>query len=89
MQKPDGDVPCPHCNGTGRIAPQSMTIGTRFLRHRLKLERSQEQLAPLLKVSRAQLANIEGDRGRPGLETLVHAADVFGCSVDFLLGRTA
>lgn len=64
-----------------------MTIGTRFLQRRNKLQRTQEELAPLLKVSRAQLANIEGDRGRPGLETLVHAANTFGCTVDFLLGR--
>jgi transcriptional regulator with XRE-family HTH domain len=49
--------------------------------------KTQAEIAPALAVSRAQLANLEGDRSRPGLEMLVKAADVFGVSIDYLLGR--
>lgn len=81
-------VSCPRCNGTGKIYPETISIGDRFLFQRRKLDKTQQQLAPSLAVSRAQLANIEGNRGRPGLETLVKAADAFNCSIDYLLGRS-
>lgn len=87
VRKTEADVPCPHCHGTGRVRPKDMTIGTRFLGCRQTLGETQEKIAPQLKVTRSQLANIEADRGRPGLETLVLAADAFGVSVDYLLGR--
>ena len=80
-------VTCPRCGGSGRIAPEAVSIGDRFRDCRTKLGKTQAEIAPALAISRAQLANLEGDRSRPGLEMLVKAADVFGVSVDFLLGR--
>ena len=81
------DMPCPRCGGTGRIDPEAVTIGDRFLACRKKLGKTQAEVAPMIGISRAQLANLEGDRSRPGLEMLVKAADAFGASVDYLLGR--
>lgn len=82
-----GLMPCPRCNGTGHIEPASITIGDRFRAQRSKRGEIQAETSRLLGIGRAQLANIEGDRSRPGLENLVKAADVFGVSVDYLLGR--
>ena len=77
---------CPRCNGAGKIEPDSLSIGDRLRACRTKLEKRQDEIAPLLHISRAQLANLETDRSRPGIETLVAAAKVFGVSVDYLLG---
>jgi DNA-binding XRE family transcriptional regulator len=80
-------IPCPRCNGTGRIEPDSITIGDRFKQLRSKMGVTQSEVAPKIGISRAQLANIEGDRSRPSIENFVRAADTFGVSVDYLLGR--
>jgi DNA-binding XRE family transcriptional regulator len=82
-----GHVTCPRCNGVGHIAPESISIGDRFKQQRTKLGLTQHELAPKITISRAQLANIEGDRSRPSIENFVKAADTFGVSVDYLLGR--
>ena len=86
---PSGSVICPRCGGTGHLLPEAISIGDRFRASRNSLGKTQAEIAPMLAVSRAQLANLEGDRSRPGLEMLVKAANVFGVSVDYLLGRTA
>jgi DNA-binding XRE family transcriptional regulator len=78
---------CPRCNGSGLVSLEGITIGDRFLACRHKLKKTQAQVSPLLGISRAQLANLEGDRSRPGIEMLVKAADAFGVSIDYLLGR--
>lgn len=80
-------IPCPRCGGSGHIEAESVTIGDRFKQQRSKMCLVQAELAPKLGISRAQLANIEGDRSRPSIENFVKAADVFGTSVDYLLGR--
>lgn len=77
---------CPRCNGAGAVEPDSLSIGDRLRACRAKIGKRQEDIAPLLHISRAQLANLEGDRSRPGIETLVAAAKVYGVSVDYLLG---
>lgn len=82
-----GLVVCPRCNGSGHIAPESISIGDRFRQQRTKLGVTQHELAPKIGIGRAQLANIEGDRSRPSIENFVKAADAFGVSVDYLLGR--
>jgi DNA-binding XRE family transcriptional regulator len=86
-QQPPGLIVCPRCAGASFIAPDAISIGNRMKACRDKLGCTQAEIAPLLKISRAQLANLEGDRSRPGIETLVLAADAFGVSVDYLLGR--
>jgi DNA-binding XRE family transcriptional regulator len=81
-------MPCPHCDGTGSLDPQRVGIGDRFVVMRRKLGLKQCDLAPMLGVSRAQLANVESKPGsRPGLDMLVKAADTFDVSIDWLLGR--
>lgn len=82
-----GHITCPRCNGAGTIEAESISIGDRFKQQRTKLARTQAETAPLIGISRAQLANIEGDRSRPSIENFVKAADAFGVSVDYLLGR--
>lgn len=82
-----GYIACPRCNGVGHITPESISIGDRFKQQRTKLGLTQHELAPKIAISRAQLANIEGDRSRPSIENFVRSADVFGVSVDYLLGR--
>jgi DNA-binding XRE family transcriptional regulator len=79
-------VVCPRCQGKGKIEPDTMSIGDRLRACRMKLEKRQDEIAPLLHISRAQLANLEGDRSRPGIETIVACAKVYGVSVDYLLG---
>ena len=82
-----GQTTCPRCSGTGRVTAEGISIGDRIRSLRMGAGKTQAELAPSLKISRAQLANLEGDRSRPGLETLVLAADALHVSVDHLLGR--
>ncbi|MDW9635469.1 helix-turn-helix domain-containing protein [Sinorhizobium meliloti] len=51
-------------------------------------EYSQQQLAELLEVSQQAVAKWETGRAEPSLEVLNRLADVFGVSVDEVLGRT-
>jgi len=79
-------IPCPRCGGKGKIAPDTVSIGDRFREQRVRLGKTQDQLSPNLQITRPQIANIEADRSRPGVELLVRASKVFGVSVDYLLG---
>jgi len=49
---------------------------------------TQEDLAKSLKVSRGAVSMWEINQRTPDPETLQRLADFFGCSVDYLLGRT-
>ncbi|NLM60968.1 MAG: helix-turn-helix transcriptional regulator [Clostridiales bacterium] len=49
---------------------------------------SQKTVAAKLKVSQALLSHYENGIREPGLDFVVAAADFYGVSVDFLLGRT-
>lgn len=55
---------------------------------RAKLNLTQEQLANLLDVSRDSVSNWETGTAVPRADTAVRLADVFHCSVDYLLCRT-
>lgn len=57
-----------------------------LLRKERKL--SQKSVASHLKVSQALLSHYENGVREPGLSFVVDAADYYGVSVDFLLGRT-
>ena len=48
----------------------------------------QEELACILCVDRSTIAKYECNLREPDLKTLIHIADVFDVSVDYLLGRT-
>lgn len=80
-------IPCPRCNGTGSVLAETISMGDRFRLCREHDGRTQSEICAALRVSRSGLANIETDKARPGLDTLVLAADVYQVSVDYLLGR--
>jgi DNA-binding XRE family transcriptional regulator len=84
---PVGHLPCPRCGGTGTIPQEGISIGDRFTMCRKQMGMTQAEIAPKLQIGRAQLANLEGDRSRPSIEVLSRAADTFGTTVDYLLGR--
>lgn len=48
---------------------------------------SQEELGTILHVSQRCYASWEQGRTEPNIEMLVKLADIFECSVDYLLGR--
>jgi DNA-binding XRE family transcriptional regulator len=78
---------CPVCEGKGRIAAESVSIGMRIMIARKESGMTQAELAPKLQIGRAQLANIEGDRSLPSIEVLLRISNVLGVSTDHLLGR--
>lgn len=55
---------------------------------RVKLGLSQEQLASYLDVSRDMVSNWETCVTMPKADVLMSMADMFGCTVDYLLART-
>ena len=48
---------------------------------------SQVELAKLLCVSKQSISNWENDNIQPSIEMLIHLADIFNVSTDYLLGR--
>lgn len=48
---------------------------------------SQVDLAAMLNVSKQSVSNWENDNIQPSIDMLVHIADVFNVSTDYLLGR--
>lgn len=79
-------IVCPRCNGVGEIEAELVTIGDRLRGLRDKTGKRQEDVAPALGITRAQLANLESDRGLPSVETLINCAKAYNVSVDYLLG---
>lgn len=65
-----------------------MNIGGRIAHLREQRGWTQEQLSAFLGISRAALSHYEKNRREPDTETLTKVADIFGVSVDYLLGRT-
>ena len=49
---------------------------------------TQEELSSSLGISRAALSHYEKNRREPDTETLAKIADLFGVSIDYLVGRT-
>lgn len=54
---------------------------------KLRGKRSQEEVSEKIGISRARLSHYETGRSEPDTETLQKIADVFGVTIDFLLGR--
>jgi DNA-binding XRE family transcriptional regulator len=79
-------IVCPRCNGVGELEADSVSIGDRLRGLRDKTGKRQEDMAPELGVTRAQLANLEGDRSLPSVETLMNAAKTYKVSMDYLVG---
>ena len=76
---------CPHCNGTGNLAPNEATVGDMILSIRKSKGLTQQELAAKVGFSRAQIANIESGRSDMPISTLRKYADALGCSMKELI----
>lgn len=54
---------------------------------RLSFGWSQVELARRLSVSKQAVSNWENDNIQPSIDMLIHLADTFGVTTDYLLGR--
>lgn len=64
-----------------------MEIGEIILKKRLASGMTQEQLASQIPCNRASIAQYELGIKTPGIGIVSRIADVFGCTVDELIGR--
>ena len=55
---------------------------------RSRQDMTQEQLAEALSVSPSAVRSWESGTTKPGPHQLLAMSDIFGCSTDYLLGRT-
>ncbi len=65
------------------------TLGIRLKELRSNINKTQEQVAKSLGISRAAYSHIENSRNEPDNSTLAKIADYYGVTADFLLGRTS
>ncbi|CAH8718315.1 helix-turn-helix domain-containing protein [Paenibacillus thiaminolyticus] len=64
-----------------------MELGSRLGQLRERSGWTQEDMAEKLGITRAALSHYEKSRRKPDFDTLIQAADLFGVSVDYLIGR--
>ena len=60
---------------------------TRFREARLKKGLKAVEVAGLIEVTKVTLSTWENDQKLPSYENLIKLADLYDCSVDYLLGR--
>ena len=65
-----------------------MTLGQTIKRMREKNGYSRDELANKLGIHKNNILNWENDKHFPSLFLLMCVADVFGCTLDELVGRT-
>lgn len=63
-------------------------IGERIKELRKKNRYTQKQIGAMFGVSDISVYNWERNKAEPNTDTLCRLADIFGVSVDYLLGRT-
>lgn len=63
-----------------------MTLGNRIRQLRLASRLSQDKVAELIGVSRQAVTKWESGKSAPSTENLLRLADIFGCSLDELVG---
>ncbi len=63
------------------------TLGKRIMTNRKRLGMTQDQLAEKLGVSPQAVSKWENDQSCPDISTLPHLAEIFGISIDTLLGH--
>lgn len=63
-------------------------LSERLKQLRLEKDLRQDQLAKLIHVEKSSISMYENDVRQPSYEVLLRYADIFGVSVDYLLGRT-
>ena len=64
-----------------------MKLNDRIRDERLKLNMNQVELSKIMNVSKQTVSNWENANRTPDVITLSKLADLFSCSVDYLLGR--
>lgn len=64
-----------------------MELNDRIKSERLKLDINQVELSKIMNVSKQTVSNWENKNRTPDVITLSKLADLFNCSVDYLLGR--
>jgi transcriptional regulator with XRE-family HTH domain len=63
-------------------------LGKKLRRLRKANGLTQQDLADILELSKSVVCNYELGSRIPKLSTLIKVAELFDCSVDYLLGRT-
>lgn len=64
------------------------TLGHRIKTLRNEKGMTQEKLGEILNVGKSTISQYENNVNTPDTQTLQKLADFFGCSLDYLLGRT-
>ena len=64
-----------------------MELGSNIKSLRLSMGKTQDEIAKSAGFEQSLYAKWEADKSLPGAENLVKLANVFNCSVDYLLGR--
>lgn len=64
-----------------------LKLNDRIKNERLKLNMNQVELSKIMNVSKQTVSNWENANRTPDVITLSKLADLFSCSVDYLLGR--
>lgn len=82
------------CRKSSKIAlvinmTSEITIGQRIKYLRKENNLSQDDLAVLLHVDRTTISGYELGNRIPNIYTLIHIADIFHVSLDYLVGRYA
>lgn len=65
-----------------------MSFGNILKKIRIENNLTQEELAKKINTSRSNIANYENDKNMPSIDILEKLSKVFGCSIDYLLGKT-
>lgn len=61
-------------------------LGERLQKQRLALKLSQREVAKALNASASVISNYESGERTPSIEALMSLADLYRCSIDYLLG---
>lgn len=65
-----------------------MSFGNILKKIRQENNLTQEELAKKINTSRSNIANYENDKNMPSIDILEKLSKIFGCSIDYLLGKT-
>ena len=63
-------------------------IGKRIKAERLKIGLSQEELGKMFSVTQQAVNKWEAGRSNPDQDMISNLVDLFGCTIDYLVGRT-
>lgn len=64
-----------------------MTIAERLKEERIKNKLTQQEVADYLNIGRVSYTMYETGKNTPTTKSLIKLADLFKCSIDYLVGR--